>query len=296
MSLEKIFRKRNRHETEKVEQAPELQAFLKSFDFDCLDELIRELKDSVRYHGTTAPVLRADRVSSPRGNESEGMYDDEHRLISLNNENVRLRAQANGADPDSLLRCILIHEEIHAISDKACLEPDTEQGGRHIGYVHGGLFRMWTEGVTEKLAREIHSQYELRKFGSEEKNVQSIRDVHALRRSSSYQPEIELTEAFITRIAQRAGVDQDLVWKSIINGLLRGEQWDPRDFDEFATDILPPHFMHDVARFSQLSSFRLTKELQSPSDYHPALTSKISRSLIRTAEAIFEGMANAHRR
>ncbi len=267
-----------------------------SFDFDKLDNLTNDLARNVGYYDEPPRSLGRDSFYELK-TDKKGDYNPEHKRIGLGIRNIEQYALEAGIDSEKLAVHTIIHEETHAISGQHCFDINRFESDTQVGFDRrkGTLPRaywFWNEGVTEKLARETYKKYALAKHITTEEEInmymEKVRE-YGHNTNGFYQPEVDLVEGFVERVAKEAGMDSVLVWKAIVQGLLQGEKWYASEFEELARDILPPNFMHDLEGIStHKTAQRLTQELSEEKTKGIIGTSKIVRKIKRVIEKYTE--------
>lgn len=285
-------------ETSQSEQL-QLNELLESFDFDSLDEIIAARAREVGYSNLPLRALRADAFYQLK-TDKKGDYDPQSKSIGLGVRKVEWNAAEAGIDAKKLATHGIIHEEMHAISGQHYVleyEPfklDAQVGFDQRTQTKPRMFWLWNEGVTEKLAREMYEKYAVAKRSATVEEIRAYMErVEEYGRGAKefYQPEVDLVNAFIEKVAKEVGVPTALVWGSITQGLLRGEKWSAEEFEELARDILPPNFMSDLENISvHEAAERLAQELGQEKTSGALKTSKIARKIIRTTEKYTESL------
>ena len=247
---------------------PELQEIVDEFDFS-------RLKDILAEHARGAGISEDDIYLVPPENihgqtRSIGQYnpDIERPSIGLSYDDIQGRANEFRVDPKLLGMRTLIHEEIHAATDQA-RNREEQQDIKQVGYHRLGthLMRLWNEGVTERLAREV-----LVTYGKSIGTISSvdldnfIQTLNKRRESSKiYNNEVDLVDAFIIYLAQQTGVPEETVWRAIIADQFRGARLFTMDFVAETSDMFPPNFMDDFTNAqNDVTVRRLKKELRQP--------------------------------
>ena len=98
-------------------------------------------------------------------------------------------------------------------------------------------FSMFDEGVTEKLAREIHFEY-LRRSGGSRSGGEGI---------DYYSKALRLAEMFIGKLANEIGIGEQTIWQAIICGKFSG------------CDLNDEELKSSLAAFLDWNAFRLAK-------------------------------------
>lgn len=294
------FERLGAHNTERS-QSEQLQfsELLKSFDFDTLDKLINDRAREVGYTDITLQSLRADTFYELTS-DKKGDYDPESKRIGIGIRKVEQDAAQSGIDATKLAAHGIIHEEMHAVSGQHhIIEYRPFKLSVQVGFdqreqTKPRMFWLWNEGVTEKLAREIYWKYASAKDSATAEDIKTYMEkIEEYGRSANefYQPEVDLVNAFIERMAKEIGDSPTLVWNSIVHGLLRGERWSAGEIEEWTRDILPPNFMGDLERFSTHSTAtRLARELSRETVQGTFKTSKVARKITRAIEAYSESL------
>lgn len=272
-----------------------------SFDFDELDNSVNDLARDVGYYDTPPRSLRSGSFHEGTADQ-KGVYDPGSKRIGLGIRKIEQDALVADIDSEKLAEHVIIHEEVHAISGQHCfdiLRKDIFDINRfekdaQIGFDRtkgsSRVYRLWNEGVTEKLARETYRKYALAKHSATEEEINiymaKVKE-YGHKTNEFYQPEVDLVDGFIERVAKGVGIDSTLVWKAIKQGLVRGEEWHATEFAELARDILPSNFMDDVERLStHRTAQRLIQELSRVKAKGVIRSSKIVRKIKRVIEKI----------
>ncbi len=285
------------------EKGPELENFLNLFDFSVFQKLLDE-----EFKNAQADK-KAEMVSQSRidGNaEPYGDYRPKDKSIGINIERIKKLAERSGVDWDLLAKKILIHEQLHAATDRSCPQGKWEIN-EHVGYgrirrikgtpIGSALYMLWNEGVTETWARELLRLYISRIGDRSTKEVddffERIAEARKTEAEHPYEDEIDLVEAFIERLHKETMVDKRIVRKAVIHGMIRGEGFTEPEFKELAEDIFPSGFLVDLALAERHNTVRRLIEELRRGGSGSSIASRTWKQLI---EGILESMGNVYGR
>lgn len=139
----------------------------------------------------------------------------------------------------------VVHEEAHLLSKyRSRLFGRSLSGYHSIGM--RSFFRLFNEGVTEKLSREVVAKY-IKQVGMTGVITSNI-DTFFKMGGGSYEDEVRLIDVIIKRIADDTKVHPDVVWGSIVRGYFRGLNIADINFSNELASSIPINVQEKIAR------------------------------------------------
>jgi len=249
-------------------------------------------------------LVPPERIFSKYVSGRVGRYILRPREIDFSLEDALRLAERLGVDEKFLKTHYLIHEQIHAASDTGCsdetlLTRSFQVGSakttqiKGIGLTISGLCRLWDEGITEKLSREVFASYAVKTGMAKQKEIDDYFTTikkHTGQKRDCYSSEVKLVDAFIGRIAEETSLDPETIWNSLVDSFLTGTQFDDQEICKFAKEVLPENFLEDLKAASSHSTVeRLTRELHRGKT-NSFKSSSFIRKMRRMAEDYLESM------
>lgn len=251
---------------EESEYAAEARKVVSQIDYGTMREIYDGLRSRSGAQGESGFCGR-DRIRVDDGMAGgeyglkDGITIGSYPLQSSDNVEVSRAAFRNA------MLCAIIHEEAHASSknidkrapSKRFLEPIRSFFGRrdpdlatgyHRRQFENGkkkiVFRDLNEGVTEKIAEEVHGEY-LRRTGSGADF--SDRDHPVGYHDAAYLGSKAITEAFVGIIARSVGVSEEVVWQALKQGYMAGIDLRETELEQAFEEIFSEGFMERLSEW-----------------------------------------------
>lgn len=181
----------------------ELDQLLKEFNFSLLKSLIEERVRSIGIRDIN--LTPAEEIFSFKSNTALGDHNSNNGQIGINISLLRKYTENIVLRKIMFIR-VLIHEQVHAVSTSE-ISSRVGFSSTDFGPIKITSFRLWNEGVTEKLARELMKQYMYSNGNSGEKVPVFL---------GSYDIPVEFVEFFIKKIAEGTEFDKQTIWNAIL--------------------------------------------------------------------------------
>lgn len=266
-NIEELFK---RQEIEESEKDPRLETILQKIDLDVLKVIFLDYAKKAGLEPDDVNLLGLDRIKHKTWDSTmNGQYNSLKNLAALNYDNI---ASAAGQPDNVRFQTLqtLVHEQTHAVSRNIVLAFVIKRMGRidisvtdcKSGYGNNDIFTAFNEGVVEKLSREITQRYiqaDPKFKAADEARVQL-----------SYEPEVAIVEAIITKISEDVGISAETVWGAIIRGLIEGTNFADSELKQEFDSTFGPRFVEklggrtpyqeDFGRLmDQISGYRLKR-------------------------------------
>lgn len=101
------------------------------------------------------------------------------------------------------------------------------------------------EAITEKLAREVMLKY--LEASSAPKDILETVRISFENNNGSYKLEMPVLDAIIKRIAERNQQEIRVVWESIINAYLQGDDFEDEDVEQLFSETFGPDFLKELS-------------------------------------------------
>lgn len=267
-----------RREAESVKKNPELEKILSKVDFDLLKSILQRVAARSNINPDTLNFLGPARIAHQAHDwAAAGTYHPGKNTIGLSYERIQNRAEDFNLDINFVTLALLFHEEVHATSKVKCLGLESQLGQypfkkrMQIGYRQhiveikspedlykpALLYDLFNEGVTEKLSREVFSEYVRRIGRFDKKDIQRYENAWYERpEEMSYEIPMELVETFINKISDAAGIGRKTVWHALIRGMYEGEEFQDQELRTLFSELIAPDFLN---RLAQANTARLRK-------------------------------------
>ncbi|MEK7651389.1 MAG: hypothetical protein AAB377_02570 [Patescibacteria group bacterium] len=255
------------------ENSPEFEELLAKIDFNSLREIFSNIAEKSGVDSEKINFLNPERISnslSSKEGERMAEFSIMENIIYASHEEIKRYSSDMGLNKDLMVLQVLCHEETHAISYTSCVGLKEfirnkngvieTQSGFSIGTIQkenessqfNSLFRFFDEGVTEKIAREITSEYlDKNPDFSKTENVKEFEDVlYSKKGKMPYDGSVLFLEGFIKKIGLAVGLDEETVWHAIIRGKIEGINFNDTEFKNSFSEMFPPNFFYDLSKVS----------------------------------------------
>ncbi|MFA6257214.1 MAG: hypothetical protein WCT29_02425 [Candidatus Paceibacterota bacterium] len=268
----------------KPEKSKALSEFLDKVDFDSLRQILSEY---VKASGLTLDetlFMDKDKIIDTTDGVS-GYFTEDN--VALNMKIIRNYAMATLSPVDYKALKTLCHEEVHAISQSNCEEMGEGnwrfQGGYGVTYINDKnegsvyvreLLRLFDEGVTEKLGREVTKKY-LALHPSFVGKWQGIPF------ETSYQQPVELIDVFIIRLSKELELSEETVWHAILRSKIEGGDFFEKEVQDMFEAMFGAEFVLKLFKANNIKDIReLTKIIENSSLVpQPNIIDKIKRQI-----------------
>lgn len=257
----------------------EWQTVLNDVNFETISEIFAEHMKRSGVEGTPN-VLSSDRITPISAHlGSEFTYSPAENIIYLSPMGLEKRYGRLYSRLGTLHA--LMHEETHAVSKlahrgslgietKSVKEGDkffTQTGYQYYESRRGSdgnweainLFEYFNEGVVEKFSGEVFDEYlkrdpdfspplEKRAF----KKFLTIQQRARKFRVQRYWREVNLVDALIDRISVVLELPKEVVWKSIVCGLLTGERFSSPEVRDGFAQIFSKDFLEKLRQYNSV--------------------------------------------
>lgn len=177
----------------------------------------------VRAHDSSMPISFYDAATNEIEIDFNGMAEQAERQNPFSSKEGF----------KAYLVAVLIHEEIHAVTELQALG--------YVGYQHFRSYQVWNEGVAEKLARELTEKY-----------YKSSADFSKYDQAKSYNYEsaVLLVDAVIAKMSATTGFDQETIWNAIKRGMFENTDLETKELQELFEQTLPVDFFKNLRTMS----------------------------------------------
>ncbi len=254
------------------ENNPEFMDFLGEVDFKLLADIIRKIAEKSNIDPKTVNIVGPDRISYSRAIEYDlAAYHPIENIIYLNLDFPQLREIMPklvnaGIDLKVEVLSSLIHEEVHASARVVCMGLE-EKSETRVGYSpeyqrgreRKQLFRLFNEGVTQKLGLEIFNEYVHAKNLLKREELGRFNRFH-----QENDPTITFVNTLIERLSYETGVSKEAAWHSMIRGAYEGENLQDPELERLFEELLSRDIIGEITTANIEDLKRLTKILQLP--------------------------------
>ena len=143
-----------------------------------------------------------------------------------------------------------VSDELTFLDDKGNISGDTFDVP---GMIKDGKFTVkyfgfcaLNEGITEKLAREVMLKY-LEASAAPKEILGKVR-ISFVNNKGSYELEMPVLDAIIKKIAERNQQEVRVVWESIINAYLQGDDFEDEDVEQLFSETFGPDFLKELSK------------------------------------------------
>ncbi len=201
------------------ERTSRLTEFLKKFDFAVLRSLLEQYAQRSQQQGDRN-FLDAESVFDSYSGDA--VFSSAENIIGLN-------AYVD-EDPDANYCKVaesLVHEELHAITDRS----------HHYDYITGyhrkQAFRLFNEGLTEKLAQEVTAAY-LSATAAVSKEKWPEFDKYPVAR--------KFVDYILDRLADALSISRETLWQALIRGMFQNESLHDKELQDLFEETFSPAF------------------------------------------------------
>ena len=232
----------------------------------------------------TLNFLDANRIYAQWGVKSEAMYIREGNYIVMDYVEIENTARRIGVDPELFAVLIMIHEQLHAASKfkfkglreahAAGLKGDYTIEDQ-VGYgssktvqkmgqkTYESYFRMFDEGINEKLAREIILEYlESHPDFTDAEKIDQFRQVYQdEHKYKSYELQVFFINKLITKLSVETGVSENAVWEALVRGKFEGEDFSSDEVKDLFSETFSSDFLDKLSKINNVEQGRKLVEL-----------------------------------
>lgn len=260
---------------------------LEEVNFELLQNIFKRISDkSMALSGERNFVDKSKIVVINTATAEEtAKYDLTKNEIVIRYNWVEREAKRANVDPALYFLKVLCHEEVHATAKRECetrlssgktIPSSKIKGGYMQHKVRDGqtLFRLFDEGVTEKLSREVIMEY-CKSAGVDAKELEEF--FLSKPTETPYGTSVLFVDFLIKKISDIADVDEKTVWEAIIRGQRQGEDLLSKEFKSLFREIADFDFLHRLANAnSDYDLIQLMSEMvTSKKSYFDLLKEKI---------------------
>ena len=250
------------------EEVPEFKEFLAGIDFKLLETLYKEHAKRSGINPDTLNVLGPERIA-PRTSRDygRGSYTNDTNVIAINYRYIQSKCNEERISPNAFLMKVLCHEETHAAANTKCdgvFDEHTGSSEKRSGYrsyAYGeDWFMLFNEGITEKFSRQIFDEYVT---AADYVSAHDRKDVLLhVEKNHVYVAAVKLVDVLIGRIAEHAGVPQELVWNALVRGAFEGERLDDPELRSLFEEAFGRGVMRVLEDGESYDFERLTRRLE----------------------------------
>jgi hypothetical protein len=264
-----------------VQNKHEWQEFLNRVDFSALKKVFVRIAARCQIPEDKMNFLDKQRVFPIETFDGEGggsQYFPDRNVILLSIPNIETKEiyKKVYGNSDMLGLAYLVHEETHATARNICVglvnqgrghdeffqkiqngfsrtHIDPEEESRYAQSSYGAFFA-FNEGMIEKLSQEILFAYTEEVNWPEEKVGPYRKTLKENSKDDVYSSEVSLIDAIIKGLAKKNGQSERVVWESLVNALLHGENFEENEIVELFEEAFGPSFLVDLAELSSLAT------------------------------------------
>lgn len=262
---------------------PSLEKMLSGVDFGLLKSILQEKAVRSNVDPKTMNFLGQERITHKVA-KAMGEYYTEENIIGLRPDAIEQQAAYHDLNPILAVMATLCHEEIHAASRTECrgLEAPLDQYpfAKEIRMGYAGhseskvaskekpkeitIFKLFNEGVTEKLSREVFLEYARRTGKYSKKDLQRFKIFWGgPPEEIGYGRTVGFVEILIIKLARASGVDRKTVWHALIRGLYEGEDLMDKKLQVLFRENVSPKFLDKLAHVKNDAEMeKLSSELR----------------------------------
>lgn len=243
---------------------PEFEKFdkeLEALDFDLLRTIFEEIALKCGVEKGTMNFVNKERMVSYGLMGCNAAYDPRKNIIDIDYSYYIQIAKKLKIDLSLAIVPAICHEEGHAAVRTECHgvihdnpKAKIKSGFGQVEYApFKHLFSLLDEGVNEKMSREIALEYLKRDYklaeSTGEEQIKKL--IEVIKKGDgdgmNYVEPVKFVGAIVEKIADKIGIQKDVVWKAFIRSRFEGENFEDPELRDMFAEVFSPDFLDKLA-------------------------------------------------